>query len=409
MRAGRHLRSVFRSLKHRNYRLFFGGQLISLIGTWMQIVAQSWLIYRLTHSAMLLGIVGFAGQIPGFCLAPVGGAVADRFRLQKVLLITQISSMVLAFVLAALTLSGAVQVWHILLLSALLGVVNAFDMPARQAFVVELVGREDMVNAIGLNSSMFNGARVLGPAIAGALVSVVGEGWCFFANAVSYIAVVIGLYLMRLPAKSVILHSGSPWEHMAEGFQFIGRAPQIRSVLILLGVVSLMGMPYSTLMPIFADDILKGGARGMGILMGMSGLGALVGALALAVKQELKDLGHWIAFSTIGGGLSLVAFAVSQHFWVSAIFLIPVGFFLMVQMASSNTLIQSRVPDRLRGRVMAVYLMMFLGMSPLGALLGGLLAKPLGAPLTVALGGAFCVGAGAFFLSYFPSLHPHPT
>ncbi len=409
MYGGRHLRSMFRSLRHRNYRLFFGGQLISLIGTWMQMVAQSWLIYRLSHSALLLGVAGFAGQIPGFLLAPVGGVVADRLHLQRVLLFTQISSMLLAFVLASLTLLGAIHVWQILVLSALLGIVNAFDMPARQAFVVELVGREDMINAIGLNSSMFNGARVIGPAIAGALVAVVGEGWCFFANAISYIAVVIGLFMMKLPKKEMARPTSSPWDHIAEGFRFIGQTPRIRSVLILLGVVSLLGMPYTTFMPIFADDVLKGGSRGMGILMGMSGAGALVGALAFAVKQEMSDLGHWIAVSCIAGGLSLVAFAESKLFWLSAVLLVPVGFFLMVQMASSNTLIQSIVPDRLRGRVMAVYLMMFLGMTPLGALIGGLLAKPLGAPVTIAIGGAICAGAGVLFLNYLPSLQSKTT
>jgi MFS family permease len=286
------------------------------------------------------------------------------------------------------------------LLGALLGVVNAFDMPARQAFVVELVGREDMVNAIGLNSSMFNGARVIGPAIAGALVAIVGEGWCFFANAISYIAVVTGLFLMKLSPKEVAHRVVSPLDHLLEGFRFAGKNRQIRGVLILLGVVSLMGMPYTNLMPIFADVVLKGGSRGLGILMGMSGGGALVGALALAVKREMTDLKRWIAFASIGAGISLIAFAESKSFWLSAVFLIPVGFFLMVQMASSNTLIQSTVPDRLRGRVMAVYLMTFLGFSPLGSLFGGMIAKSLGAPFTVAVGGAACVCAGLLFSSY---------
>jgi MFS family permease len=374
--------------------------MISLIGTWMQMIAESWLIYRLTHSAVLLGVAGFASQIPCFFLATAGGVVADRYPLRRVLIITQICAMFLAFILAMITLSGIVQVWHVLLLGALLGVVNAFDMPARQAFVVELVGREDMVNAIGLNSSMFNGARVIGPAIAGALVAIVGEGWCFFANAISYIAVVTGLFLMKLSPKEVAHRVVSPLDHLLEGFRFAGKNRQIRGVLILLGVVSLMGMPYTNLMPIFADVVLKGGSRGLGILMGMSGGGALVGALALAVKREMTDLKRWIAFASIGAGISLIAFAESKSFWLSAVFLIPVGFFLMVQMASSNTLIQSTVPDRLRGRVMAVYLMTFLGFSPLGSLFGGMIAKSLGAPFTVAVGGAACVCAGLLFSSY---------
>jgi MFS family permease len=389
---------VFRALRHRNFRLFFGGQLVSLIGTWMQSVAQSWLVYRLTGSAVLLGTVGFCSQIPVFVLAPLGGAAADRYDRHRIIVATQVASMLLACALAALTLFTHVTVWEILVLAALLGAVNAFDIPARQSFVVEMVGQADLMNAIALNSSMFNGARILGPAVAGVLVAAIGEGWCFAANAASYLAVIAGLFLMtrtrRLPTSK-----GSPIREIIEGFAYVKTTSPIKALLTLLGLVSLMGMPYAVLMPIFAEELLHGGARGLGILMGASGLGALIGALTLTRRSGLAGLGRWIAFSCAGFGVSLVAFSFSRNLWLSAALLVPVGFSMMVQMASSNTLVQAMVPDRLRGRVMAVYTMMFMGMAPLGAMLAGALAVRLGAPLTVAAGGAFCVvGAGVFYL-----------
>ncbi|MGA8271070.1 MAG: MFS transporter, partial [Candidatus Sulfotelmatobacter sp.] len=362
-----------RALRHRNFQLFFSGQLISLIGTWMQSVAQSWLVYRLTGSALLLGSVGFASQVPVFLFAPLGGITADRFNRRHVVIGTQVASMVLAFILAALTLLHRVQVWHVFVLASLLGVVNAFDIPGRQSFLVDMVGKDDLMNAIALNSSMFNGARVIGPAIAGILVANIGEGWCFFANAVSYIAVIIGLLLMKVlsPVRGSM---ASPLEHMLEGFRFVNRTAPIRALLVLLGIVSLVGMPYVVLMPIFADRILHGGARGLGILMGATGVGALLGALTLAFRQGVKGLGRWVAWCCAGFGASLIVFALSHNFWVSVILLLPVGYAMMLQMACSNTLIQVMVPDALRGRVMAVYSMMFMGMAPIGALLGGAFA-----------------------------------
>jgi len=390
-----------RALKHRNFQLFFSGQLISLTGTWMQTVAQSWLVYRLTGSSLLLGSVGFASQIPVFLMAPVGGMAADRFNRQRIVIATQVASMILAIVLALLTLTHMVKVWQIFVLAALLGVVNAFDIPGRQSFLVDMVGREDLMNAIALNSSMFNGARVVGPAIAGILVAKIGEGWCFFANGVSYIAVIVGLLLMRVdcPARS---KSDSPLEDIIEGFSWVSHTGPIRALLLLLGVVSLVGMPYTVLMPVFADHILHGGAKALGILMGFTGIGALFGALTLALRTGIKGLGKLISICCAGFGVSLIAFAFSKLFWLSAFLLIPVGFFIMLQMACSNTLIQAMVPDALRGRVMAVYSMMFMGMAPFGALLGGALADRLGAPITVAVGGLASIVGAIWFGKQLP-------
>jgi MFS family permease len=402
--AGNALSHTLRALRHRNFQLFFGGQLISLIGTWMQSVAQSWLVYRLTGSSLLLGSAGFASQIPVFLVAPVGGIIADRFNRHRVVIITQISSMILAFILAALTLTRKVHVWHIFVLAALLGVVNAFDIPARQSFLVDMVGKEDLMNAIALNSSMFNGARIVGPAVAGILVASIGEGWCFFANGLSYIAVIIGLLLMKLQPRSHRPPLGSPLEHIIEGFRFVRRTEPIRAILLLLGLVSLVAMPYTVLMPVFADKILHGGARGLGILMGATGVGALLGALTLATRRGVYGLGRWVAFACAGFGISLLLFAFSRHFWLSAALLLPVGFCMMLEMSSSNTLIQAMVPDHLRGRVMAVYSMMFMGMAPFGALLGGALADRVGAPITVSMGAIACLGGAALFGLRLPKI-----
>ncbi len=389
--------NTFRALKHKNYRLFFIGQIISLSGTWMQSVAQSWLVYRLTGSVTLLGLIGFAGQIPVFLLAPIGGAVADKYNRRRILIATQSISMMSAFVFATLTLTGNIQVWHLFVVASITGIANAFDIPTRQAFVVDMVGKEDLVNAIALNSSMFNGARIVGPAIAGILVSTVGEGWCFLLNAISYIAVIIGLLMMTLKPKETAASADSAVTKIVEGFRYVGMTTPIRALLLLLGLVSLMGMPYAVLMPIFADQILHGGARGLGMLMGGAGLGALVGALALASRNGIRGLGKWVAFASGAFGVSLILFSLSHTFWLSLILIVPVGFSLMVQMASSNTLIQAMVPDELRGRVMAVYSMMFMGMAPIGALLAGVLAGRIGAPETVALGGAVCIVGAVVF------------
>ncbi|MDQ3685020.1 MAG: MFS transporter [Acidobacteriota bacterium] len=396
--------SLFRALSHRSYQLFFGGQLVSLTGTWMQSIAQSWLVYRLTGSAVLLGLVGFSSQIPVLLLASFGGAIADRYSRRRVLLITQTIAMLLALTLAALTLTGRIEVWHLYVLGALLGTANAFDIPTRQAFVVDLVGKEDLINAIALNSSMFNGARIVGPAIAGLLVAAVGEGWCFLLNGTSYVAVLASLLLMNVTPRVRVPIPGSALANITEGFGFVARTAPVRALLLLLGLVSLMGMPYAVLMPIFADRILGGGASGLGMLMGASGIGALAGALMLASRNGLRGLGRWVALSSAGFGVGLILFALSRTFWLSAALLVPIGFSMMIQMASSNTLVQSMVPDELRGRVMAVYSMMFMGMAPFGALLAGTLSERVGAPTTVIIGGSVCIIGAAVFGYRLPAL-----
>ena len=388
---------MLRALRHRNFQLFFSGQLISLIGTWMDNIAEAWLVYRLTGSSLLLGTVAFAGQIPVFLLAPIGGMVADRWNRQRVVIATQACSMVLAGILAVLTLTGRVTVWEVVVLAALMGAVNAFDIPARQAFLVDMVGREDLMNGIALNSSMFNGARVIGPSIAGILVASIGEGWCFAANSISYIAVIAGLLLMRVNRAPVEVRRVSPFEHIVEGFRFVWNTGPIRALLLLLGLVSLVAMPYSVLMPIFAAKILHGDARTLGVLMGATGVGALGGALTLASRSGVKGLGRWVAVACASFGTALILFSFSRWYFLSVALLVPVGFAMMVQMASSNTLIQAMVPDRLRGRAMAVYSMMFMGMAPMGALLSGWSADHIGAQWTLALGGVGAIiGAGLF-------------
>ena len=388
---------TFRALKHRNFQLFFGGQIISLVGTWMQTVAQAWLIYRLTGSGALLGVLGFVGQIPIFLLSPLAGLAADRWPRRRVVIATQTASMVLAFILAALTMTGRISVWEIIVLATMLGIVNAFDVPARQSFMIEMVGREDLINAIALNSSMFNLARVAGPAIAAGLVAVVGEGWCFLLNAISYLAVIAGLFLMRIQKRMAAHDGAAPLEKLREGLRFARHTKPIRALLVLVAIVSFMATPYTVLMPIFAVQILHGGVNAYGWLMGAVGFGAMFGALALAMRHELRGLGKVVAYAATGLGASLVLFSASHWFWVSFMILIVSGFTMMMQFTATNTLIQAMVPDQLRGRVMSIYSMMFLGMSPLGSLLAGALADRIGAPVTMAIGGlASCLGGLAF-------------
>jgi MFS family permease len=395
---------TLRALRHRNFRFFFSGQLISLIGTWMQSIAQDWLVYRLTGSALLLGLVAFMNHIPVLVLSPVTGIVADRLDRRKTIILTQATSMVLALILAVLTLAGVIRVWEILILATLLGVVTAFDVPARQSFLMDMVGREDLLNAIALNSSMFNAARMIGPAVAGVLVASIGEGWCFFANGVSYLAVIAGLLMMRLTRQAPLQQAGSVVEHMIEGLRFARHTAPAQALLLLVGMVSLVGMPFTVLMPIFADRVLHGGPRGLGLLMGATGVGALLGGLVLASKRGVQGLGRWVWMAAVGFGVSLILFSVSRHFWLSVALLVPAGFGMMVQMGATNTLLQVMAPDRLRGRVMALYSMMFIGMSPVGALLGGAVASKIGAPWTVAIGGSACLAAGALFARRLPSI-----
>jgi MFS family permease len=395
---------ALRALRHRNYRLFFIGQLISLIGTWMQMVAQPWLVYRLTGSSLLLGAIGFASQIPVFLLAFIGGGLADKYNRHRLVIATQIASMILAFVLAFLTLTGTVQIWHLFLLSALLGLVNAVDMPARQAFVVELVTKEDLMNAIALNSSVFNVARVAGPAVAGVLIAYIGEGWCFFGNGVSYIAVIAGLLMMKLGLPRQSLSKGPVLNNILEGFRYVRQSKPIRSVLLLLALTSLAGMPYTVLMPIFADKILHGGSRGLGILMGAAGLGALASAITLAMRRETHGLGKMMALACGGFGVSLLLFSLSHSFWISVLVLLPVGYSFMLQLGATNTFLQLMVPDHLRGRVMAVHTTIFMGMAPFGSLLAGFMAEHLGAPAALIFGAVGCIVGSAIFAMHAPKL-----
>lgn len=395
---------MFRALKHRNYRLYASGQLISLIGTWMQTVAQSWLVYRLTDSAALLGLIGFASQIPVFLLAPIGGAFADHHNRHRILIVAQTVAMLQAAILAALTLSGLIEVWHVFVLAAILGLNNAFEIPTRQSFLVELVGKQDLFNAISLNSSMVNAARMIGPAVAGVLIAAVSEGFVFLINALSFVAVLAGLLMMRVQLRP---HAPLPTSKLASiiaGFQYAWQTRPVRGLLLLLGLVSLMGMPYAVLMPIFADRILDAGPDGLGLLMGGSGIGALIGALTLASRSSVFGLGRWVAWASAAFGVWLILFSQSQIFWLSVAIMVAAGFAMMIVMSASNTLIQSMVPDELRGRVMAVYSMMFMGMAPMGALLAGILAESIGAPLTIMIGGTACLAGGSLFALALPKL-----
>jgi MFS family permease len=394
-----------RALRHRNFLLYFFGQIISLTGSWIQLVAQSWLVYRMTDSAVMLGLVTFAGQTPGFFLAPLGGALADRLDRRRVLLVTQTCAMLLAFGLGLLTLVGAVEVWHVFVFAALLGIVNAFDLPSRQALIVEMVGQEDLMNAVTINSSAVNIARLAGPALAGVLVAALGVGWCFVANGLSFCAVIGSLLLMRAAAaRRPDAARRTLVEHILEGFRFVGGASPVRALIILFGLVTLLGMPYAVLMPIFADRVLGGGPAGQGILMTAAGVGALVGTLCLMTRRETRRLANWTAGSAASFGLSLILFSLSGSFWLSAALLVPVGFSMMLVLATTNTIIQALTPDALRGRVMAAYTMAFLCASPVGALLAGWVSGQLGAQATVALGGVGCVAAAALFGLRLPAL-----
>jgi len=384
-----------RSFRHRNYQLFFGGQLISLTGTWMQQIAQSWLVYRLTRSSELLGLVSFAGQIPVFLFAAIGGAAADRGHRHRIIVWTQTLSMALAFVLAALTITGRVRVWHLFVLSAALGLVNAFDIPARQAFMVEMVGREDLMNAIALNSSMVNGARVVGPAVAGAVVAAVGEGWCFLLNAISYVAVIAGLLLMRVPRADRVRSNRSAIADIVEGFTYVGRTAPVRAVLLLLGIVSLTAMPYSVLLPVFADEILHGGAKTLGLLTGASGVGALIGALSLAARRGVKGLGRWIAVSTFAFGATLLAAAVMPQLWAEVAVMLPVGAASTAFIATSNALLQLGSSAEMRGRVMALFSVVFLGSTPIGGTLIGWIAEVAGPRAALGVGSIATLAVGA--------------
>jgi MFS family permease len=399
------LTSIIRALRHRNFRLFFGGQSISLIGTWMQRVALGWLVYRLTNSPFLLGLVGFAGQIPAFLLAPLAGVLADRWNRQRILILTQAISMIQALTLSLLVLTGTVAIWHIILLSVFLGIINAFDMPTRQSFLVEMVEeKEDLANAIALNSSMVNSARLLGPSIAGILVAAVGEGICFLINGISYLTVIGALVAMKIVPKNLKPQRSRVWYGLKEGFTYASAFAPIRAVLLLLALMSLMGMPYVVLMPVFAKDILHGGPHALGFLMGASGLGALIGAFYLASRKTVLGLGRLIAVAASIFGLGIIAFSFSRLLWLSLPLMLVTGVGQMVQMASSNTILQTIVDDDKRGRIMSFYTMAFMGGTPLGSLFAGTLASSIGAPHTLLIGGTTCLMGSVFFAHKLPAL-----
>jgi len=388
----------FRALKHRNFQLFFAGQLVSLIGTWMQSTAQLWLIYKLTNSAALLGLFGFASQIPILFLASVGGYYGDRYSRHLGVIWTQTSAMILSFGLAALTLLGVVRVWEIFVIAFLAGIVNAFDVPIRQAFLVQMVGKEDLPNAIALNSSIFNSARVVGPAIAGFAIVWVGEGWCFFLNGISFLAVIVALFMMRLEKFKPRESEGSPLQNFIGGFRYAMGDPPIRSVLLLLSLMSFLGLQYAVFMPIFARDVLHGGPGMLGLLMSCAGCGAVIGALHFAAKTDYKRLVDWIAVTSTSCALGLILFSQSRVLWLSAVMLAIVGFSTTSQMAATNTILQSRVPDKLRSRIMAVYATMFMGIQPVGALFAGGLAKRIGGPHALTVFGSLCLVGCLYFV-----------
>ena len=393
------LSTRFRALKHRNFQLFMVGQLISLIGTWMQTTAQQWLVYRLTGSVALLGVFGFANQVPMLLLAWMGGYVGDRYNRHRGVIVTQACSMVLAFLLAALTLTRVIHVWHLIVIAFLVGIVNAFDVPIRQAFFVHMVGKEDLPNAIALNSSIFNGARVIGPAVAGFTIVLVGEGWCFFLNGVSFIAVLAALLLMRIERSERQRSEESPVRSFIQGFRFAMSDVPIRSALVLLSVLSLFGLQYGVFLPIYAKDILHGGAKALGLLMSAAGVGAVLGALQFAARTQYKGLARWIATTCTACGIALMVMAAARTFWLCATVLFVVGFAATSQMAATNTIIQQRVPDEMRSRLMAVYATMFMGVQPIGALIAGGVAKHLGAPYTLMVFGSIVLIACLVFIT----------
>jgi MFS family permease len=396
---------ILRALRSRNYRLFIGGQGISLVGTWIQQIAMSWLVYTLTHSAFLLGVVGFSSQIGMFVLSPLAGVVADRINRHRMLILTQSLAMVQALVLGLLVIAHSVAVWQIVVLSLFISVVNAFDMPTRQAFVVDMIDdRSDLANAIALNSSMVNGARLVGPAVAGVLIAAAGVGACFLINAASYVAVIVALLAMRIPARPPRGPARRIRHELREGFAYTFGFRPTREIILLLALVSVAAMPYATLMPIFAVQILHGGPSTLGFLSAASGVGALAGAVVLASRRSVRGLGRWIPIACGGFGAALVGFGLSHSLALSLLLQAAAGLAMLVHLAVSNTILQTIVDDEWRGRVMSFYGMAFMGMMPFGSLLAGALAHRIGAPLTVVLGGALCVAGAVVFAARLPAL-----
>ena len=396
---------AWRALRHRNFRLFFGGQTISLIGTWMTRVATGWLVYRLTGSALLLGTVSFAGQIPTFLVAPFAGVWVDRLDRRQVLVWTQTLSMVQSLTLAALTLSHHITIPLLLTLSVMQGCINAFDMPGRQSFMIKLVDDpRDLQNAIAINSSMVNAARLIGPSLAGMLIAVSSEGWCFLVDGISYLAVIASLLMMRLHAPVVKRAATSTLSELKDGWVYVSQFVAVRTILLLFAVVSLMGMPFVVLMPVFAKTVLHGGPHTLGFLMASMGLGALVSALSLAARRNVRGLVRMIPIAAAVFGFGLIGLGLSQRFWLSMVMVAIAGMGMMQGMAGSNTVIQTIVTDDKRGRVMSYYTMAFMGMAPFGSLLAGSMASAVGAPLSVIMTGAVVILAAAWFATRLPAL-----
>jgi MFS family permease len=399
------LHSIGRALRSRNYRLFFTGQSISLIGTWLTKVATAWLVYRLTGSAWLLGVVGFAGQIPTFLLAPLAGVLVDRWNRRRVLLATQTLAMLQSAMLATLALGGVIRIWEVVALSVLQGLIDAFDMPVRQSMLVGMVDdRADLPNAIALNSSMVNAARLLGPAVAGVLIAAVGEGWCFFIDAVSYAAVILSVLLMREGARPSAPKVTRVLHEMAEGFRYVSRSPPIRSLLLLLAITGLAGRPFAVLLPVIAREVMHGGAGTLGTLQATAGVGALAGALYLASRTSVVGLGRVVVASAVLFGLGLIAFSMAHVLWLSMPLLLLAGTGMMLQTAASNTIIQTVVDEDKRGRVMSLLVMSLFGTVPLGSLIAGALATRIGAENTILVGGTICVVAAGLFLRALPEV-----
>ena len=399
------LSHAWRALRHRNFRLFFGGQSISLIGTWMTRVATSWLVYRLTKSAVLLGTVGFAGQIPTFLLAPLAGVIVDRVDRRQVLVWTQTAAMLQSLVLAWLTLGNRITITEILILSAFQGVINAFDMPGRQSFMIRMVeDREDLSNAIAINSSMVNVARLIGPSFAGLVIAATSEGWCFFIDGVSYVAVIASLLMMRIKPEEQSRHGATMIEQLRQGWEYVAESRPIRSILVLFALLSLMGWPFMVLMPIFAAQVLKGGPHTLGFLMGAVGVGSLISALSLVLRRSVRGLTKVIPVAAMIFGAGLIAFGFSKALWLSMLMMLVTGFGMMQGLTSSNTILQTLVDEKMRGRVMSYYTMAFVGMAPFGSLLSGALAHAIGAPHTVIVSGVACILGGILFWSRLPAI-----
>jgi MFS family permease len=398
------IRNSFSAFKHHNFRLFVTGQFISLIGFWMQNVGQSWLVYRLTHSAWYLGAISFSQQIPILLFAFAAGGIIDRSNRRKTIILTQTLALIQASILFWLTFTGSIHIAYLFFLAVFIGIVSSFDLPARQSFLIQMVGKEDLTNAIAVNSSMFNAARMVGPAVAGIVIAKWGESLCFFLNAITYVAVLISLFMMKIDRVEESVRKQSLSKDLAEGFRYVRENRPISVLLQTVGMLGLAGFPLIVLLPIFADQIFRRGASGLGILTTAIGIGALCGAVFLAGRRGLKGIGKIISISAFGFSCSLILFGLSPYFWLSFALLCATGAFMMSSTASINTAIQSMIPDALRGRVMSLFTTMLIGTAPIGALIAGTLAKYIGAPITVVCMASTCLLVAFWFYRSLPHI-----